>query len=75
MAQKQYPNTEVGWIDYLTNQRYLTLNEIEYRKPIVEKSGCDFDEIFNEIRNYKTYTDVATRPTYTKLATQPSPLL
>ena len=50
MAQKQYPNTEVGWIDYLTNQRYLTLNEIEYRKSIVEKSGCDFDEIFNYIK-------------------------
>ena len=30
MAQKQYPNTKAGWIDYLTNQRYLTLNEIEY---------------------------------------------
>jgi energy-converting hydrogenase Eha subunit F len=50
MAQKQYLNTEVGWIDYLTNQRYLTLNEIEYRKSIVEKSGCDFDEIFNYIK-------------------------
>jgi DNA polymerase I-like protein with 3'-5' exonuclease and polymerase domains len=34
----------------------------------------DFDEIFNEIRNYKTYADLATRPTYTKLATQPTPL-
>ena len=53
MAQKQYPNTEVGWIDYLTNQRYLTLNEIEYRKSIVEKSGCDFDEIFNYIKEYR----------------------
>jgi hypothetical protein len=34
----------------------------------------DFDEIFNEIRNYKTYTDVATLPTYTDVAIQPSPL-
>ena len=34
----------------------------------------DFDEIFNEIRNYKTYTDVATLPTYTDVATQPSPI-
>jgi len=34
----------------------------------------DFDEIFNEIRNYKTYTDVATLPTYTDVAIQPNPL-
>ena len=50
MAQKQYSNTKAGWIDYLTNQRYLTLNKIEYRKSIVEKSGCDFDKIFNYIK-------------------------
>ena len=51
MAQKQYPNTEVGWIDYLTNQRYLTLNEIEYRKSIVEKSGCDLMKFLIILRN------------------------
>ena len=51
MAQKQYPNTEVGWIDYLTNQRYLTLNKIEYRKSIVEKSGCDLMKFLIILRN------------------------
>ena len=35
----------------------------------------DFDEIFNEIRNYKTYTDVATQPTYTDAVSQPTPEL
>ena len=35
----------------------------------------DFDEIFNEIRNYKTYTNVATPPTYTDVVSQPTPLL
>jgi hypothetical protein len=41
------------------------------QKPEVQK---DFDEIFNEIQNYKTYTNVATGPTYTEVAIQPSPL-
>ena len=35
----------------------------------------DFDEIFNEIRNYKTYTDVATLPTYANVVSQPTPKL
>ena len=33
----------------------------------------DFEEIFNEIRKYKTYTELATKRTYTDLATQPGP--
>ena len=39
------------------------------------ESQKDFDEIFNEIRNFKTYTDVATPPTYTEQVIQPSPEL
>tara|TARA_Y100000310_G_C20471540_1_gene710301 strand:- start:496 stop:948 length:453 start_codon:yes stop_codon:yes gene_type:complete len=35
----------------------------------------DYDEIFNEIQKYKTYTKLATQSTYTELATQPSPLV
>ena len=42
------------------------------QKPEIQK---DFDEIFNEIRNYKTYTDVATPPTYTDVVSQPTPEL
>ena len=37
------------------------------QKPEIQK---DFDEIFNEIRNYKTYTDVAT---YADVASLPTP--
>jgi DNA polymerase I-like protein with 3'-5' exonuclease and polymerase domains len=33
----------------------------------------DFDEIFNEIRNYKTYTDVASQRTYAEEVSQPTP--
>ena len=33
----------------------------------------EFDEIFNEIRNYKTYTDVATKRTYADAVSQPTP--
>ena len=42
------------------------------QKPEIQK---EFDEIFNEIRNYKTYTDVATLPTYTDVVSQPTPEL
>ena len=42
------------------------------QEPEIQK---DFDEIFNEIRNYKTYTDVATPPTYTDVVSQPTPEL
>ena len=35
----------------------------------------DFEEIFNEIQKYKTYTDVETQRTYADVATQPTPLL
>ena len=35
----------------------------------------EFDEIFNEIRSYKTYTDVATKRTYTDVVSQPTPEL
>jgi len=53
MEKKQYPSTNKDWIDYLTNKRYLTLNEVEYRKSIIEKNGGDFDEIFNYIKEYR----------------------
>ena len=37
-----------------------------------EDGQKDFEEIFNEIRKYKTYTELATQRTYTELATQPT---
>ena len=42
------------------------------QKPEIQK---DFDEIFNEINKYKTYTELATQRTYTDVATQPVPEL
>ena len=42
------------------------------QKPEIQK---DFDEIFNEINKYKTYTELATKRTYTDVATQPGPEL
>jgi len=42
------------------------------QEPEIQK---DFDEIFNEIRNYKTYTDVATQRTYADVVSQPTPQL
>ena len=42
------------------------------QEPEIQK---DFDEIFNEINKYKTYTELATQRTYTDVATQPTPQL
>ena len=40
------------------------------QKPEIQK---DFEEIFNEIDKYITYTELATQLTYTDVTTQPSP--
>jgi Fic family protein len=41
------------WIKFLTIDNYFTINQIEYRKNIIEKSNCNYDEILNKIKSYR----------------------
>lgn len=50
---KEYPKTTKDWLKYLTIDSYYTLLEIEYRKDIIEKTGCDYIEINSKILEYR----------------------
>jgi Fic family protein len=54
MIQKKYPKTSKEWMKYLTVDRYLTPKEIEYRKKLIIESGCNYDEIYNKILEYRS---------------------
>ena len=53
MSEKKYPNTDKEWAKYLTVQNYFTINQIEYRKALINESNCDFNKIVNIIIEYR----------------------
>lgn len=53
MSTKKYPTTNKEWAKYLTVQNYHTLNEIEYRKSLIQESNCDFEKVYETIVEYR----------------------
>ncbi|RXK11614.1 hypothetical protein CP965_12650 [Halarcobacter mediterraneus] len=51
--KKDYPSTEREWLKYLTIDNYFTSFQIEHRKNIIIETGCNFDSIVNDIKEYR----------------------
>lgn len=50
---KEFPSNEKDWLKYLTIDNYFTIFKLEHRRKIIEESGCDADEIFSNILDYR----------------------
>jgi len=53
MNNKTYPTTEKEWAKYLTIKNYYTMNEIGYKKNLIEDSNCNFDKIVEIVQDYR----------------------
>lgn len=53
MAKKEYPKSSKEWMKYLTVDSYYTPKEIEYRKSLINESGCNYEEISAKIIKYR----------------------
>ena len=53
MSKKEYPTSLKEWLKYLTIDNYYTFFQIENRKNIIEKSGCDYIEVKAKILEYR----------------------
>lgn len=48
-----YPTTTNEWIKYFTINHYFTFFEIENRKKLIEESGCDYIEVYAQVKKYR----------------------
>lgn len=55
---KSYPSTNKDWLKFLTIDKYYTTSQIEYRKSLIEESGCNYTEIYNKIVEYRIKSKV-----------------
>ncbi|SFV61204.1 conserved hypothetical protein [hydrothermal vent metagenome] len=53
MSKKEYPTSVKEWLKYLTIDNYYTFFQIENRKNIIEKSGCDYIEVKAKILEFR----------------------
>ena len=51
--KQHYPNNLKDWLKYLTINNYFTTLQIEYRKNLIEESGCSYTKIYNKIIEYR----------------------
>jgi Fic family protein len=54
MIKKDYPTSVKEWIKYLSIDNYYTPKEIEYRKKLIIKSACNYDEVYQEVLKYRS---------------------
>jgi Fic family protein len=50
---KELPSNERDWLKYLTIDNYFTIFQFEYRREIIEDSGCDADKILSKLLEYR----------------------
>ena len=50
---KELPSNERDWLKYLTIDNYFTIFQFEYRREIIEDSGCNADKILSKLLEYR----------------------
>lgn len=53
MSKKEYPSSLKEWLKYLTIDNYYTFFQIENRKNLIEKSGCDYIAVKAKVLEYR----------------------
>jgi len=49
----KFPSSVRDWVKFLTIDKYLTTLKINYYKDIIEKNGCDYDEVKSKVIKYR----------------------